>query len=194
MHSRILALDTLKTAELALRNIISDAIKAGSYEDVPPLTDIARRVAQIAASIQTDEVVLDKPGPTYPISNRAALKSTTKATYPMFVVDGSRLIKIGWSKKERAPYEHKVSKEDVQHICLAISDQASSGAFRMEDVLPIESPEGGSLPSYQAYLTVAWLRARGLLNKSGNEGYRWISEPMTPDTFESAWRATTSKS
>ena len=42
----------------------------------------------------------------------------------------------------------------------------------MEDVLPLGYAGGKEIPSYQAYLALAWLRSVEAIRKDGREGYR----------------------
>jgi hypothetical protein len=42
----------------------------------------------------------------------------------------------------------------------------------MEEVLPLNNPgDGSELPSYQVYLSLAWLRAEDLIVQHGRQGY-----------------------
>ena len=50
-------------------------------------------------------------------------------------------------------------------------DQARE-TFTMEDVLPLfDADSGREVPSYQAYLVLAWLRSAGVVVQHGRQGY-----------------------
>jgi len=115
-------------------------------------------------------------GPLIP--GEAKHRRPRRAEYPKFLREGDNLIKIAWSKKERAEYEHRAS---AKTLFMLIKTLAEAGAnrrrFIMDDILPrIKSGEGGETPSYQAYLCLAWLKAVGLVTQHGRRGYS-LSHP-----------------
>lgn len=92
--------------------------------------------------------------------------------YPKFLRDGDSLVKIGWSKKEKATYEHKAPRRILTALAGALEKTGRGGKrFGFEELLPLPDPDGGEIPSYQAYLALAWLRAENLLTQHGRQGY-----------------------
>lgn len=93
--------------------------------------------------------------------------------YPRFLRDGENLVKIGWSKSEKAPYEHKAPHRVLGFVVGAFQRAGRDGRrFTIEDVAPLEDREDGSeIPTYQVYLCLAWLRAEKLIVQHGRQGY-----------------------
>ena len=109
--------------------------------------------------------------------------------YPRFLRDGNHLIKIGWSKKEKAQYEHKAPKA-VLHLLLAslIAAGREGHRFTTDDVLPLrEASDGAEVPSYQAYLCLAWLRSEGLIEQHGRQGYSLPNPDLLTASLEKCW-------
>jgi hypothetical protein len=96
-----------------------------------------------------------------------------KQGYPQFVRDGESLVKIGWSKSERKPYEHKAPRGVLQALLQAVIRAGSGGKrFTVEALLPLlDTAAGTEIPGYQTYLTLAWLRSVGLVVQHGRQGY-----------------------
>jgi hypothetical protein len=82
-------------------------------------------------------------------------------------------VKIGWSRTEKAPYEHKAPKRVVDLLVEAVLRVGQRGQrFTSDDVMPLlESGDGSEVPSYQAYLALAWLRTENLVVQHGRQGY-----------------------
>jgi hypothetical protein len=105
---------------------------------------------------------------------RKKSRPTRKAgDYPKFLREGESLVKIGWSKKEKATYEHKAPRRVLTALVGALEKTGRGGKrFSFEDLLPIADPDGGGeVPSYQAYLALAWMRTEALLTQHGRQGY-----------------------
>jgi len=98
---------------------------------------------------------------------------TRREEYPKFLRDGENLVKIGWSKKDREPYEHKAPKRVLDLLLISLLEAGRNGnRFTMEDILPLnDAEEGGEIPSYQAYLCLAWLRSEKEVEQHGRQGY-----------------------
>ena len=108
--------------------------------------------------------------------------------YPRFERDGGRLIKIGWSKKSREEYEHRASREVAQAFARALWNAMEPGkTFAMEEVLPVRDSAGDELPDYQSYLSLAWLRSEGAIEKLGRDGYVLRIQDMDTETFDTLW-------
>lgn len=190
-----LAAALLTRAETDLRALVGAAANAGEYENVAGLTDIARRVGLLIKNITNNDDSVPAGNSVSPSTPQSKTpQAPRRLVFPRFVVAEDKLVKIGWSKKEKSTYEHKAAKQDVELICDSLSNRAGKSPFRMEEMLPIVMTDGSTVPSYQAYLTLAWLRDLGLVEKAGNNGYRWSKDPTDVNPFEMAWQATISKS
>jgi hypothetical protein len=114
---------------------------------------------------------------------------STKREYPKFLRDGEELLKIGWSKREKKAYRHKAPKRIVLLVSQALQ-HAGQRAQRvvMEQVLPIRDPQTETdVPTYQAYLSLAWLRKEKLIVQHGRQGYTLASETPLEATLEARW-------
>lgn len=192
--------DFIDAAEKQLRELIARAAADGDYVVISQLVEAAeglRRTTKLLAGAEASrgqpgsvpqgvEPVTEPPAPgAAPIE---PVKRTTKE-YPRFERQGERLIKVGWSKKERAEYEHRTEKEVALAVSLYLAETPKDQVFRMDDLLPIEI-ENDEVPLYQAYLVLAWLRDRGLINKQGKDGYQWRVGDFDEPAFEAAWGST----
>jgi len=93
--------------------------------------------------------------------------------YPKFFRQGTELVKIGWSKRENQEYVHKAPQQVVHLLADTVAHLGDKGAlFASDAVLPlVDRTTGTEVPAYQSYLSIAWLRATGLLEQHGRQGY-----------------------
>jgi hypothetical protein len=183
------AIRIIRDAEISLRELLSKAAANGEYAAVMQVgewaSDLARIISKATDSTGSKEAAVDPVIGSLP---RAALatkgKQRSRATgagrshsnsprYPVFVKEGGNLVKIGWSKSEKAQYEHKAPRRVLTLVASALSKVAAgSRRITMEKVLPLTDRANGSdIPSYQAYLCLAWLRSVGLVTQHGRQGY-----------------------
>lgn len=155
--------------ESDLRSLVAGAATSGDYDTVLKLTSWARAVANLAGIPEA------APGaPALPEATKGNRKKKADiAAYPRFARRGGSLVKIGWSKSEKAEYEHKAPLEDVGLLVDVISKAGADGRiFQVGPLLPCPRPGGDSyMPDYQVYLVIAWWRAIGLLEQHGRQGY-----------------------
>jgi hypothetical protein len=171
----------LSQAEIELRALIEACAKTGDYATIAELAALATSVGHL---VGRDDRAAEAKGPS---TTRTARPISRKKEYPRFVRSGERLVKIGWSKKRGAAYEHKVPREMVVRVARAISDTARPGkAFTVES-LPLSSVGAANdePPVYQAYVVIAWLRSLGALKKQGRDGY--VAGKGVPDAVERGW-------
>src|SRR5206468_2770233 len=98
------------------------------------------------------------------------------------------LVKIGWSKSEKNEYEHKAAKHIITALIDVIAKIATRGRiFTMEEVLPLRDKQGVQIPTYQAYLAMAWLRKCGILKQHGRQGYSLKDVENLHDKVGACW-------
>jgi hypothetical protein len=116
-----------------------------------------------------------------------------KGQYPTFLREGDALVKIGWSKSDKSTYEHRAPRRAIELLVAALSHVGASGQrFTMEDLLPLRDPQDQSdVPSYQAYLVLAWLRKENLIVQHGRQGYSLPPNADLADACEERWQALT---
>jgi hypothetical protein len=191
----------LAAAEQQLRDLITLAAAEGDYLAVTKLAEAAEGLRRTTKVLENSEQRQPEPSPIptaiepptksglAEAASPASVRRTTKE-YPRFERQDDRLIKVGWSKKERAEYEHRTDKDIVSAVSLYLAEAPKEKTFRMDDMLPIEI-EGSEVPLYQAYLVLAWLRDRRLIGKQGKDGYQWLVGDFDEPAFEAAWGSTT---
>lgn len=114
-------------------------------------------------------------------------RSTSGRRYPLFWRDRDRLVKVGWSDRDNRCYEHRAPQCAVFRVAHAIDLSGANGRqFKMEEVLGELAALPDPVPSYQCYLTLAWLRFEGLVGRIGKEGYELTSGPCE-DSLSQRW-------
>lgn len=188
----------IRIAEREIRGQIAEAAAAGAYEVVDRLSGIARRLAAMAQEAADTSVALsmDAPStvtrtemsPTVKPVSRAVRKPAGKKEYPRFERTRDTLIKIGWSKKGRDEYVHKAPKAGVDAVTRRVIDLCKDGrVFTTEALLPVKLNGGqDELPSYQAYVCLAWLRDIGAVEQHGRAGYSAHGDNMV-ETVNRSW-------
>ena len=176
--------EVLKEAERRIRTLLQEAAAEGDYDAVAPLAGLAKQVGTMVEGRRAPSTRPSRPGPPKPKRRKVSAVKTTKKTrktnsrskkragYPKFRREGDHLIKVGWSKTDKAEYEHRAPKAVVDALVAALVAEASEGSLvTMDAVLPLLEKDGTELPAYQAYLCLAWMRAEGLVDARGRKGY-----------------------
>ena len=168
----------LLECEKKLRDLMARASSSGLYSDVDELMNLARSVGRLVENNPTENnnsSTTSAPAlqvaPSVTASGRNKKTRRVKTSkYPKFVRSRSDLIKIGWSKKEKKEYQHRAPWSVVQSLTRHLNNLRGQ-EFTTEDILPLEGTDGAEIPSYQAYLCLAWLRMEGVIVKDGRQGY-----------------------
>ena len=171
----------LAKCESELRALLAQAASSGDYDAVIKLTSWARTVAGLKGGALT----------SVSEGSKTALKrKAAGTTYPRFERRGDSLVKIGWSKREKAEYEHRAPLGAVALVADKVRKKGADGRiFQISGLLPCESADGETIvPDYQVYLVVAWWRELGLLEQHGRQGY---SLPKPSEFAKSVERAST---
>jgi len=165
---------------------------------LPKLTPIAIEIAGLAARW----AFTDPPTPSPPerteatadadVPNSVRGEATPRASaklkkseYPKFVREKLDLVKLGWSPREKGPYEHRVPKAVAYAVASAVASRGKAGhRFTMDEILKalasVKSAE--QVPSYQTYAVISWLKWAGMVLQHGRQGYTVVR----PHTFESS--------
>ena len=194
------AFRAVSEAEGLVRRLIAEAAANNQYSDVISLAELAEGLQRLTAgahvavpaSAQSAESKKYRKIPARKakaVTVKHGSKSTAKTVFPIFEKDGDRLIKVGWSKRQRSAYEHRAPRPAVIACVQRIAGLASpGGVFAVDAMLPTADPsDGGEVPAYQVYLVVAWLRSLGLIKKKGRDGYV-VSKGLTERGIEDAWQ------
>lgn len=190
------AREAIRQCEEQLRTLMAEASADGKYDDVDTIMDWARKLRDLAGGSGT------QTAPSASSSKRKssvqARKSTRRAAgkargYPQFLRSRDDLLKIGWSKKEKKEYQHRAPWSVVESLCRTIAAQKSED-FTSEDLLPLLADDGDEVPSYQSYLSIAWLRDTGLIAKDGRQGYHAVGKTDLLKKAKIAWENLPEKS
>jgi hypothetical protein len=196
------ALEIVGRAEAELRALIEKALTEQRYRDVAALAAVADKQAELVAAVggtgSIDAARISVGGghlePDSGIAAEEELPGTLHkrpkrgaANYPRFQRDGDKLVKIGWSKQDARTYEHRAPKSAVFAFVKAVNELAGDGRlFTMEDVLPVVDGDA-EVPTYQAYLALAWLRSMEAIERQGKNGYVVRNSSCSPEAIKSYW-------
>ena len=194
----------LTEVEEELRKLIGEAGLAGDYEAVDLSRVAASRIREVRDSLcnstssgDGDGTQLEPVHTPRPAGSRRRAKKTRKRSggkaggYPKFFTRNGTLCKVGWSKKAKSEYVHKVSKDAFDHTVTAITSLAASSKdlFTAEQVVERTERDGEEIPAYQVYVILALLREKQVLHREGREGYRVISPNDLPARSSEVWDA-----
>lgn len=198
----------LDKSEETVRSLISDAAMAQEYGAVTRLAELARSLAVLAAQLPSSSDGLqdsmrkaDRPSPQdssqakrqpstiqKAITKKVTGSKTKKGEYPKFKIEPDRLTKTGWSKKGRTEYQHRAPVNAVRNVFRNLQNiSVEKQIFTVDDVLPVTGEDNQEVPSYQVYMTVAWLVDCGVLTKHGRDGYQ-LSSDVTTTTLDAIWQ------
>jgi hypothetical protein len=196
----------LSDAETRLRQLITAAVADQRYDDVAKLAPVAQELVHVIATAGDGEAApsqVQNPSAARPLDatpNNASspasvrrrsepLAATVTVSYPRFERQGDRLVKFAWSKKDRREYEHRATADVVFRIAELFEQRCGSGAsFLMDALMPFKMADGVEIPSYQAYLALAWFRSFGAVESRGKDGYAVVSPQLQKhvrDTWDS---------
>lgn len=157
----------LTQAEADLRSLIAQAAQLGDYRLVEVVRIAAVQLSEIARNVR-DRSPRDVP--QVPIQTT---RKSIKSKYPKFFIKRGILHKVGWSKKEKQEYVHKISKEVFGRTIAVIKElvKEHKGPFLADQVVEKAEKLGSSIPVYQVYIALALLRDRGIVQREGRDGY-----------------------
>jgi predicted lipid-binding transport protein (Tim44 family) len=193
----------LSNAQAELRSLLEQALAESRYTDVAEIAQIADSLAQLGAAncgpasshVEPTVYVSQAPAPGNASAAHTSRGGRPSRSFPRFEREGDKLVKIAWSKKDRAEYEHKAPRQVVDLLIEAIRSQKGEGAkFEAPDVLPLTDRKARKeVPSYQSYLALAWLRYEGVVAKHGRDGYSLKPTAATPERLTELWKALPSR-
>lgn len=200
-------LEALQDCESRLRCLVAKAAAGGDYEAVRQLADWAQGVAALR-SLPPDSAPshrrkrnASRGAPTNgsapasnPSGHRKKARSQRKrksatVAYPKFARGKNELVKIGWSKKEKSEYQHKAPRQVIDFLIDSLLKTApTEEVFTTERLFPLgDGNDGTEIPSYQAYLCLAWLREEQLVEQVGRQGYRVTDSKGLHEAMKTRW-------
>lgn len=198
----------LHDAENSLRGLIERALADQQYAEVATIAHMANAIARLThsdearspsaehnrlgAGRESFDVHGSVEASAVPLlAPRARVRRTARASeFPRFEREGDKLIKVGWSKRDDRIYEHRAPQQVVFLVANAMASKARrKGVFTMDRVLPLTDDSGNEIPSYQAYVSLAWLRSIGTVKRLGKEGYMLVSGALDMSALQRSWEA-----
>lgn len=166
-------------AEASLRQLMERGLEEQRYADLAEIARLADVLSKLLRGPSTRVPGQSAGAPTgaRPKTSKAKPKKSRRSAlrskrYPRFRREGNRLVKVGWSKKQKAEYEHRAPREAVVALARHLTGQVAEGqVFTVDEVLPVSDDSGGEVPAYQVYLVLAWLKHEGVVEKKGRDGY-----------------------
>lgn len=189
------AIELVRGAEHGLRDLMRRAIEQQRYRDVAEIAPVADTLADLVRRTDAEHgALVGAPitaAPAVPVAmEKAQPRSSSRDEYPRFERDGDKLVKVGWSKKDKREYEHRAPHETVHCVASRLASAVRPGkVFSMDKLMPFKDNAGADIPSYQAYLALAWFRDLGSVEQRGKEGYVVSGGSPLPESVEHAWKS-----
>ncbi len=186
--------------EEELRKLIGEAGLAGDYEAVDLSRTAASRIREVRDSLcdstssgdgagtQLKPVHAPLPAGSRARATKMRKKSGRKAgQYPKFFTRNGTLCKVGWSKKAKGEYVHKVSKDAFDRTVIAITSlsRSSKNPLTAEQLVGQIERDGEEVSGYQVYVILALLREKQVLRREGREGY--VADDNVATDAATAW-------
>jgi len=177
------ASEILAKTEASMRSLIAALVQEGRYDDVAEVTQVARAIGEMRE--RTGQTRSEGRGSEKPEDRRDRDTRPTPKTakgrqahrrrdYPKFEIADGKLVRIGWSKKEKAPYEHRTPRVVFDFVVKAMAAAATTGhgPHAAETIIEgANSHSAEAIPDYQVYSVIGFLRDSGVLTRRGRSGY-----------------------
>jgi hypothetical protein len=177
----------LSRAESELRQIMADAAVSAEYRAVSEMAGVGAEIARLRRQFSTEADAPINPAPEPLAGERKPVGTRSKPPYPRFFRSGDSLVKVGWSKTNKAEYEHKAPRSVLLALTDALETHHNGGLFSTDQIFPLRQSNGDDVPDYQSYLCLAWLSYLGVVQREGRQGYRLIRQAPAKIVTE-AWK------
>jgi hypothetical protein len=186
----------LSEADKKLLDIVAECAKAGDLAGVDTARMVAGRLRSVSESfikgVAADDGCVQSRSPNE--SSRKRTRVGKLGKFPRFEVRNATLYRIGWSKKKNEQYEHKVPRNTVNEIITGMVSLVASGSgpFTAEQIIQrVNQRASVSVPNYQVYVVIGWLRAHELVEQLGRDGYQIPGELEA--SVESVWTSSNTR-
>ena len=170
----------LVEADQRLRQAIADAATAGDLEGVDMARNAAGRLRQMINGLDSSEdgpintSAQSSAGPGKASKPQPRMRTKKKSKYPKYEVRGEFLCRIGWSKKDRKEYEHKVARsvyEDTISVIETLAHDLSGPITADQIIRKVNKLSAEAVPNYQIYVVIGVLRDNRDISQMGRQGY-----------------------
>lgn len=191
-------MEIIDGAERALAALAAEAAAAREYAQAAEVLALAQAIAGARPRSREEGPVSEgfdaRPPPAQAVSHVRRTPGETKFArkqYPQFRRDGQALVKIGWSKSDRAPYEHKSPRAVLDRLLDRLLDVSVKGRrFTSDQLFPLTDERGDEIPAYQPYLCLAWLISIGVVSRHGRQGYTLpVPASFARSAIDRAWNS-----
>ena len=181
----------LENCEQGLQRLVAEAVGEGDYPGVQRAAEYAKAISALAgeARLAASPAQLGAVGN---LGNAGRKSRIPTEEYPKFSRRGEELVKIGWSKKEKAEYNHRSPRAAVDATATAVQRIGSKGKlFNGGELFPLkDASTGAELPDYQGYVALAWMAQLGIVRQHGRRsGYTLVSGERVEELVCAAWAA-----
>lgn len=190
-----------------VRSSMEQCLANGSYRELTELAILAEGLEELlqenrgeggrkrvdAAGLESQET--ESRSTRVRQERTVAKKDSTRSDYPFFLKDRDKLVKVAWSAKDNNEYEHRAPRSAIAALLEKIANTVGVGKlFQVDDILPVSDENGdGSLPTYQVYLVLAWLRDCDVIEKVGRDQYRLSNATEAERAAKKCWMDLPSK-
>lgn len=186
---------SLQKLEDVAKQALATAAAEGRFEEIVDLAEIAKDVSELARRWSSSDVQDADTSSVQATSGKQPERQVARQTrreFPKFIRERDDLVKIGWSAKERKPYEHRAPKSTVDAVARIVAAKGKLGhRFTMDDVMKSLTLANGNgvTPSYQVYAAMLWLKWSGMLLQHGRQGYTIIRPQTFQNSVQTAWQS-----
>lgn len=190
----------LRQAEEKLAVRLKEAVKDRQYAAVAELASTLERVQDLVQSAEIAERRNHQPEIAFSAdrnrdgwriakartstgSSSSGPERRTGRQYPRFLRSENRLVKVGWSKKNGAEYEHRASRATVEAVVAALREMEPHD-FSMKQLM-----HDAGVTSYQVHLIAAWLRSVNAVRRAGRGRYAAVSGRLSNAAIERHWQS-----
>jgi hypothetical protein len=183
----------LRIAEGDLQRLMAELAALKRYDVISILAETAGHIAAAIGRLASLEHISTGLESSERLTTRGnssrtgiAVQRATQGPYPRFRREGDLLIKVGWSGAKAAEYEHRAPYESVAATIRLIEEHTRKrGAFTVEE---IEVSAKNTIPNYQLYLALGWMKSNNLLLQNGRTGYSVPSNVRLSEAASEIWR------
>lgn len=194
-----------------LNCLLREAVDSADYEEATELASLAARLQSIVVGGRESTRALNAVSRTRPIdvavaprpsvdgehsaasiSPPSAVPAQNSECYPRYELHAGDLVKIGWSLKNQSEYEHTVPRFVIPFFVEVLLDiSKKKRLFSMDDIGRrtqelASSKKAASLPSYQLYAVIGWMKEVGFVVYHGRRGYALANNGTLREDIKSA--------
>ena len=147
------AAEILRQAETSLRELVSAAVADGDYASVLRVAAWAKALSDLIKDIPATRQATRQPVVPPQTSTPGNQKQATpKPTYPRFLRQGDHLVRIAWSKKEKAEVKSMAERtfRKDRRVTIRLYDHDLKGIQKraMEKGMPYQTLISGMIHQY----------------------------------------------